>query len=154
MLHSGEYPQPLPRRSVFHVPVVGGFTTARLGTDVVAVSGYDKFQTRVLLKNTGKDNATIQLVGTNDYISGPRVNIGGAITLVPRGEKFQTFSPIYRYLEVSATAGTSTLYAQLESIAEWQLMAFDKSEAIYPAALTKKWPDPYPVTTVVGYTPP
>jgi hypothetical protein len=146
MFHSGQYPQPNTRVSFFRAAVVAGYTTARLFTPdaAVSVSGYERYQTRILLKNEGADTATIQLVETNDYVSGPRTNVGGAITLVPKGEKIQTFNPTKSYLELQATSGTSFIHAQLESVAEWNLMAFDKAETIFPPFLNKKWPDPSP----------
>jgi hypothetical protein len=140
--HSGQYPQPNTRVSNFRAPVMAGFTTVRLFTpDAVNVSGYERYQTRILMKNEGPATATVQLVGCNDYVSGPRANIGGAITLVPKGEKIQTFNPTYSYLELKATSGTSFIHAQLESVAEWNIMAFDKAETIYPSVLSKFWPD-------------
>jgi hypothetical protein len=143
-MRPGEYSQPLVRIASVHVPLVSGYTTARLLVD--SVSGYDS-STRAMLENTGENSATIQLIGTDDYVSGPRSNIGGPITLVPRGQAFSTFTPTRKFLEIKTTAGNSFLRAQLESLAEWRIMSFDKSEVIYPPTLAKHQPDtaPFPI---------
>jgi hypothetical protein len=124
--------------------MVQGFTTGRLFGKVYQVSGYNPQTTTALLENVGPNAFTVQLVGTNDYISGPRFNIGGAIPLVVHGQKFSTFIPYWNYLEFKSVLGTSNLRAQITSEIEWQEMAFSKTETIYPSTLAKHQPDTAP----------
>lgn len=147
MFKPGEYPQPLVRKQDIHFPVVPGYTTARLYTPVVAVSGYDIYQTKALLHNTGDTNVTVTMWGTDNYVSGPRVQIGGAVNLVAAGQKRVEFQPLYQYLEFASPASATNqgrVRATLEGQAEWHVLGFDKTETVYPAALAKKYPDDAP----------
>lgn len=157
MFKPGAYTQPLQRKQEFHLPVIPGYKTGRLFTEVINVSGYSQYDTRVLVENTHDTNTlALQLVGTNDYVSGPWANIGGPITVKPRGQRITEFSPSYAYLEFygrttdggGTATGEATARVQLVGAAEWEIQSFDKVEAVeggvYPPQLVKKYPDPAP----------
>ena len=143
-MRPGEYSQPLVRVTNLNVPLVSGYTTARLRGD--SISGYDSL-TQAVFENTGVESVDLQLVETDDYVSGPRANIGSPITLVAQGQATLSFTPAAHYLEFSCPDGNSTLRAQLSSMIEWRIMSFDKSEDIYPPTLAKHQPDtdPFPI---------
>lgn len=125
--------------------MVADFTTGRLrARGLTSISGYDPQNVRMTMINEGDTAVTIQCIGTDDYISGPRTNIGNAVQVVAGGEKQKTWQQTQEYLELKSTAGTSQFRFVLESRLEWEQMAFDKAESIYPASLYKIDPDLYP----------
>lgn len=156
MINPGEYPQPLVRTTNVQCPVVGGYYTARLQVqgdlvhsataDGLNESGYVDNTTMVVVENTGQNAFTMQLVGTNDYTSGPRENVGAAKTLVPLGRTTYSVVPRHTYLEVRGLAGTSTLRMQLSSRLKWDELGFDKTDAFYPPFL---WNVKNPIATAV-----
>jgi hypothetical protein len=144
----GVYPHPLSRTTNFQIPMVSGYTTGRLFAQVVGLSGYGLQDTRVVVENPSATSYTLQMMETDDRVSGPRFNIGPAISLVPRGQKTLVISPIRDFLEFKTTTGAGLLRAQLTSQLQWRQMAFDKTETIYPSVLQKKFPDNNPFPNV------
>lgn len=145
----GEYPQPLVRITNLQIPMVSGFTTGRLRAAVLTsptpgISGYAPQQCRVLLENVGANTIGVQMQETQDYVSGPRFNVGSAVTLVPKGFRYVSFTPTKQYLEFKGSTANSALRIQLESQLKWHIMAFDRSDVVYPPQLQKKFPDPSP----------
>ena len=156
MIFPGEYPAALVRTTSIRCPVVGGYITARLQaqgdlvhsatSDGLNESGYNPNTTMVVVENTGQNQFTLQLLGTNDYTSGPRENIGAAVTLVPQGRASFSATPRHTYLEVFTPAGTSALQMQLSSRLRWDELGFDKTDAFYPPFL---WNAKNPLTAAV-----
>ena len=156
MIFPGEYPDSLVRTTNVRCPVVGGYITARLQaqgdlvhsatSDGLSESGYNPNTTMVVIENAGQNAFTMQLLGTNDYTSGPRENIGAAVTLVPSGKKTYSVVPRHTYLEVQTTAGTSALQMQLSSRLRWDELGFDKTDPFYPPFL---WNAKNPITSAV-----
>lgn len=153
MFQPGAYTQPLQRKQEFHLPVIPGYKTGRLFTQVINVSGYSQYDTRVIVENTHDANTlSLQLVGTNDYVSGPWVDIGAPLVVKPHGTRKADFSPNYVYLEFEGRnadgAKDATARVQILSQAEWEIQSFDKIEAVsggvYPPQLVKKYPDNAP----------
>jgi len=157
MIYPGEYVTGLVRTTNVQCPVVGGYITARLQvqgdlvhsatSDGLNESGYNANSTMVVVENTGQNKVTMQLLGTNDYTSGPRENLGGTLTVVPYGKKSVTVTPRHTYLEVFTPAGTSSLRMQLSSRLRWDELAFDKTDAYYPSFL---WNAKNPIVDAVA----
>lgn len=145
MINPGEYPQPLVRTTNVQCPVVSGYITARLQVqgdlvhsataDGLSESGYVDNTTMVVVENTGAQSFTMQLLGTNDYTSGPRENVGAVKTLVPLGRTTYSVVPRHTYLEVRTLSGTSALRMQLSSRLRWDQLGFDKTDPFYPPVL-------------------
>jgi len=145
MIYPGEYPQPLVRPTNVQCPVMGGYITARLQvqgdlvhsatSDGLDESGYVDNTTMVVVENTGRNTFSMRLVGTNDYTSGPRENVGAVQTLVPSGRVNYSVVPRHTYLEVLGISGTSALRMQLSSRLRWDELGFDKRDAYYPPVL-------------------
>lgn len=145
MITPGEYSQPLVRATNVQCPVVSGYITARLRVqgDLVQSatssgltgSGYVDNTTQVVVENTGAQSMSMQLLGTNDYTSGPREDVGAAKTLVPQGRTVYSVVPRHTYLEVKGLEGTSCLRMQLNSRLRWDELGFAKTDPFYPAAL-------------------
>lgn len=145
MIYPGDYPQPLSRVTNVQVPVVGGYITSRLQVqgdlvhsataDGLNESGYVDNTTQVLMENTGANTVTLQLLGSNDYTSGPRENVGAAKTIVPTGRVNYSVTPRHTYLEVNCLSGTSALRMQLTSRLKWDELGFDKADPFYPPFL-------------------
>ena len=152
MIYPGEYPQPLERVTNVQVPVVGGYITSRLqvqgdlvystatfGTSVstgtLPESGYVDNFTAVMMENTGANTVAVQLLGSNDYTSGPRENVGAIQTLVPLGRTRYGVNPRHTYLELNCLSGTSAIRMQLSSRLKWDELGFDKSDPFYPPFL-------------------
>lgn len=159
MSYPGEYPQPLARTTNVLCPVVNGYATARLrrsdplfGSGNVGVNE-DAAQSTVTLENTGQNSVTVQLKGTwvtdppgddsTGVPTGTRINVGSAVALVPGGHKTMSITPYQTYLEVYGEAnGPSNLRIQISSKLQWDQMAFDKSDTLYPAVLRDVIPVP------------
>lgn len=156
MINPGEYPQPLLRTTNVQCPVVSGYITARLQVqgdlvhsataDTLVESGYVDNTTLVTVENTGQNSFSMQLLGTNDYTSGPRENVGAVQTLVPLGRTMYSVTPRHTYLEVKGITGTSALRMQLSSRLRWDELGFDKTDPFYPAPL---WNVKNPIATAV-----
>lgn len=144
MYQPGVYHQPFPRKTVAHVPLVAGYTTARFYNPTLNVSGYQGNYVSALFENVGEETASLRLYETDDYVSGPRTQIGGAFSLVPNGFVNRQFTPTKPYIEINGVSGTSELRVQFESAIEWQLQSFDKLETVYPSTLAKHQPDDAP----------
>jgi hypothetical protein len=162
MIYPGEYPEGLVRTTNVQCAVVGGYVTARLqvqgepvlsagtvsvGGGVLSESGYVANTTMVTVENTGLNSFTMRLLGTNDYTSGPRENIGAAQTLVPLGRTQYSVVPRHTYLEVFTTSGTSALKMQLSSRLKWDELGFAKTDPFYPPFL---WNVKNPITSAVS----
>src|SRR6266481_3937319 len=99
-VYAGEYPAPLERSTVVQCPVVSGYVTARLrvqGNPVLSLSGQasggipDNLSL-ALLENVGANACTVRLQTCDDRsISGPRMFVTSAATLVPSGHMTQSF---------------------------------------------------------------
>jgi len=153
MIYPGEYVAGLVRTTNVQCPLVGGYITARLqvqGLPVLSTgttssgtgqpgslseSGYAPNTTMVVVENSGQNSVTMQLVGTNDYTSGPRENVGAAQALVPYGRTAYSVTPRHTYLEVFTVAGTSALRMQLSSRLKWDMLGFDKTDLVYAPQL-------------------
>lgn len=122
-MNPGEYPQPLARIAPLNFTAVGGYTTLRLRNLSVTTLAPEAAKSTIIYQNTGEETVVLQLVETPSIISGPRTNVGAAITVVPSGFKSLSFTPAKSILEVSCTSGTSTVRAQLESLLNWECMA-------------------------------
>lgn len=139
MNYAGEYPQPIRRTTPTHAAMVSGYITARLSAQggLFNSTGYLPQQATVLLENVGSTDFTVQMVETDDYVEGPRTDVGSAVALVPRGFNTVNVTPTKQYLEFKCTSGSGELRARLESQVRWDHMAFDKTETVYPASLAK-----------------
>ena len=149
MIEPGDYPQAQDRVTNVQCPIVGGYVTARLqvvGYPVNAQSGYVDNTTKVTLTNEGANSFTVQFTGCNDYVSGPRENVGASKTVVPRGRTTYSITPRHAYLELRCLSGTSSARVQLSSRLKWDQMAFDKTDAFYPPSL---WRQKSPTSSAV-----
>ena len=145
MIYPGEYPEARVRTTNVRCPIVGGYVTSRLQVQgdlvlstmpgTLSESGYNPNTTMVVVENDGANTFSMQLLGTNDYTSGPRENVGAAKTLVPKGKTSYSVTPRHMYLEVKGIAGTSALRMQLSSRLRWDILGFDKTDPLYPPAL-------------------
>jgi len=128
--------------------MVGGFVTARLQvqgqlvhsatSDGLSGSGYADNTAQVTVENTGVNTFQLQLIGTNDYTSGPRENVGPAQTLNSRGRTIYSVIPRHKYLEVWANTGTSSLRMQISSRLRYSELGFSKDDPLYPPAIWGK----------------
>lgn len=136
--YPGEYAQPQTRHQEIRVPVVPGFTTARLSAippiyvdnpgTVLSV-----YSTLVSLQNTGDLSVTVQLKQTDNMASGARSNIGPAVALVPLGSKEFTIYPDNKYLELwGAGTNESTVRMSIDSRIRWSVLGFAKSDTRFP----------------------
>jgi len=148
MEFAGEYVNAQSRTGWMMVPAVSGYTTGRLeAVPAINPSGYAAEQTvKFTLENTGSQAVTIQFVGTDNYISGPRTNLGSAVTVAAGGVQVTTLIPVKRYLELKTTSGTSQVKLQLESRIRFETLSFKRDESIYPSALWKPVGLPTPPT--------
>jgi hypothetical protein len=153
MNYPGEYPQPLIRTTNVQCPVVAGYVTARLqvqGNPKIATSGFVDNTTLVEVHNTGQQTAAFFLLGTDDYVSGPRENLitvnAGTASVVRDGHTTLSIRPRHNYLEVKGFSGTSAMRMQFSSRLKWDVLGFDRTDAFYPPGLyTAK----SPLTTAV-----
>jgi hypothetical protein len=153
MQYPGEYPQPLTRTTNVQCPVVASYITARLqvqgergivtvaayGTSTGTLSGFSENLTMVSVHNTGPQDAGFFLLGTDDYVSGPRENLvtvnAGTVNVVRDGHRTLVVYPRHTYMEVKGFTGTSTLRMQLSSRLRWDQLGFDKTDPYYPPFL-------------------
>lgn len=153
MHYPGEYPQPLARTTNVQCPVMAGYITARLqvqgergivyvashGTSTGTLSGFSENLTMVNVHNTGPQDASFFLLGTDDYVSGPRENLiavnAGTVNVVREGRQTLALYPRHTYMEVKGFTGTSTLRMQLTSRLRWDVLGFDKTDPYYPPVL-------------------
>src|SRR5215831_9264541 len=144
MIYPGEYGQPLLRVTKLECPMVAGKVTARLQvgglvhsatSDGLTGSGYVDNNVQVTVENTGVNTVALQLIGTNDYVSGPRENVGPAKTINVRGRTVYNVTPRHTYLEVWATTGTGHLRMQLSSRLRYSELGFDERDPNYPLPL-------------------
>lgn len=159
MSYPGEYVQPLVRNTNVQCPVVNGYATARLrradplfGSGNVGVNE-SAANAQVTLENVGRTSFTVQLKqstvtdapGTNSIgtPTGTRLNVGSAVALVPGGQKTINVVAYQDYLEVYGTAnGPGNLRMQISGRVQWDEMAFDKADTLYPAVLRNVIPIP------------
>jgi hypothetical protein len=114
--------------------MVSGYVGARLqwqGTPIA--SGYQDYSAQCILENMGSTTFSVQIRQCSDYsVTGPRENLGAAVSLVPSGRKTVNFIPGKQYLEFQATAvtnvGQAMLKAQIVSKIRWDLMGFGARE--------------------------
>lgn len=138
MVYPGEYPEGLLRTTFVQCPVVSGYVTARLqveGNPIIGLSGFVPNTTLVQVANTGVNTVGLRLQGTNDYTSGPWEWVGGAMSLVPKGQVTASITPRHAYLELVCQSGTSTASMQLSSRLRWTELGFDRTDPAYPSAL-------------------
>lgn len=141
MINVGNYPQPLDRPTFVEGQLVSGYTTVRLRGELqfggtLAVPSLNDNLVRGLFVNTGANAGTLQLVQTQDIVSGPRTNLGNPMVLVPGGRITQDFTPTVSFLEFTCTGGGPTsIHAQLTSRIEWRELAFSKTDTSYPRSL-------------------
>jgi hypothetical protein len=139
--YPGEYAQPQTRHQEVRVPVVPGYTTARLAAIPPinvpdAGTALSMYSTLVGLQNTGDVSVTVQLKQTDNQASGPRSNIGPAVALTPGGFKDFTVYPDQKYLELwGAGSNESTVRMSLDSKIRWSVLGFAKTDATYPPQL-------------------
>lgn len=146
-MNSGEYTAPLVRTTTVQVPVINGYSTARLRAqdDLASTTSALDQSVEVLLENTGDTQVTIQLLEMSIYdatAESPNqrdeTNIGAAKVVKPKGRLTYTIVPVKRYLEVKCTAGgPSNVRVQLTGQIKWQELGFDKTKdnTIYPKSL-------------------
>jgi hypothetical protein len=85
-----------------------------------------------MFENIGTAQVTVQMVSTPSITSGPRVNLGVPMVIVPAGKITTTFWPNASYVEFSCTAGgPSQLRIQLASHLDWTLEGFAKYPNTY-----------------------
>jgi hypothetical protein len=162
-MNPGEYPQPLPRKTLVNVPVISGYTTSRLraNDDFPPVISGENTRISVVMENVGNTYVEVQLRQTNDRSpSGVRIDVISGINLQPGGRKYVTStSPFQRYLElycVGPSQRVGQIRMQIESLREWNECGFDKvaDATLYPPQL---WAasTAYPAaTTLPGSIPP
>lgn len=140
-MYPGEYPQPLPRKTVVQCPVVSGYVAARLQAQeyyAPVVSGYPETAVLATFENVGGTWISVRLRETSDAsITGTRYNLGDAVMLCPGGHvaKQMTFGT-RKFLEVYCT-GTTTgaLKLQLDSQQRWTEMGFAKDDPFFATSL-------------------
>lgn len=147
MLKAGYYPQPLLRTTSVQVPVVAGYTTARLqahlqfsgtgsGTYNGTLSSLPDNSVLGLFENTGATDVSLQLIQTGDYTSGPRLQIGAPFSVAAGGRKTVNFTPQMQFVEIwGSSGGPTTIRAQLSSQVEWSILGFAKGDTTYPKTL-------------------
>jgi len=159
-MYPGQYPQPQQRRTDLQAPFISGYSTVRLYASLLAATTIPPTRlTGVSAVITNLQDKTVQLgfVPLDDRTtpilsgSGTRCELyspaggadlgksiyvsGAAVVEV----NFQTSKP---YLEMFCEGGGPTnCRIQLESLIQWDQMAFDKSDTKYPVnQLTQpKW---------------
>jgi hypothetical protein len=141
-MNPGEYPSPLPRKTLVNVPVVSGYVTSRLMADdaIAPVTSGEDTRVNVLFENVGNTNVSVLLRQTNDRsISGTRINVISGIALVPGGRRYVTTTePFLRFLELyTYDGGPSQVRMQIESLRKWDQCGFDKvaDQTFYPPSL-------------------
>lgn len=141
-MNPGEYPQPLPRRTLVNVPVVSGYVTSRLraNDDFAPVTSGENTRVNVVMENVGNTYVEVLLRQTNDRsISGTRINVISGLQLQPGGRRFVTSTePFQKYLELYCYGGgPSQVRMQIESLREWNELGFDKvaDQTFYPPRL-------------------
>jgi hypothetical protein len=145
-MESGTYGQPLQRTANIKLELVSGYTTGRLFCRLaLGVSGnptsnpvvsYDSVTANY--NNTGPNAVTFQVLQTDDLASGPRTNLGSAVTLVAGGMTTVSFTPQAHYIEFKATAnGPTEVRAQLTSQLTWTPLGFSKLDPFYDQTLVQ-----------------
>lgn len=141
-MNPGEYLQPFPRKTVVNVPVVSGYTTARLRADdsiAPSISGGDTAM-MVTFENVGNTAVALKLSQTNDRsISGTRIDVISGVIVVAGGRKtVSSEGARMAYLELYCTdGGPSNVRLQIESQRQWAELGFDKQadSTFYPPQL-------------------
>jgi hypothetical protein len=144
MSNPGEYPQPLPRKTLVNVPVVSGYVTSRLraNDDFPPVISGENTRISVLIENVGNTYVEVKLRQTNDRsISGTRIDVISGLQLQPGGRRYVTStSPFQKYLELfcyGPSQRVGQIRMQIESLREWNQCGFDKvaDQTFYPPQL-------------------
>jgi len=152
-MNSGEYVQPLPRKTTVLCPVVSGYVTARLQTQSdrqPLVSGATTGGSMlVTFENVGNTYFSVHLRETDDRsVSGTRYNLTSTpVYLVPGGQRTELLSGNRNILEVYCT-GTTTgqLRMQIDAQRRWTSMAFGKDDPYYPPTLFQAKTVPGPLS--------
>ena len=136
----------MTRTTWVQVPMVSGYTTSRLGVlsgrQEPLVSGMPDNTVHALFENASSTSFTLQMRQTDDRsVSGTRINVGDALTIVPGGRTTATLTPWQTYLETQCTGGSGNLRAQLTSQIKWEQLAFDKTDSFYPPQLWNVGPN-------------
>lgn len=145
-MEPGTYGQPLTRVANLKMELVSGYTTGRYFVRLaLGVSGnptsnpvvsYDLVT--ATYDNQGTNAVTFQALQTDDLASGPRTNLGAAVTLVPGGMTTVTFTPQAHYIEFKCTAsGPSQIRAQMASQLTWTPLGFSKLDPFYDQLLVQ-----------------
>jgi hypothetical protein len=135
------YIDPFLRKQELHTVMVSGYVTERLSTSApLSPSGLD-LSVLGIFENTSTGNSaaafTLQLKQAADIsATGPRTNVGNAMTIVPGGRVTQNFTPTQGYLEMWCTSGGGNLRAQIASKLSWNVMGFSKLDPFYPQYLS------------------
>jgi hypothetical protein len=142
-MYPGEYNQPLPRKHFVQCPVVSGYVTARLQAedvvDPVSPSG-PLGNVAFVFENVGGTAFSVKVNSTYDRsVSGARVLVCNAGTLVPGGFVMQTGATAAPYIEIYGEGLTNyfegSMRLQIDSIRQWREMGFDRTDPFYPPKL-------------------
>jgi hypothetical protein len=131
-----------------------GYSTARLSPRVTTTSGYTDplADCTVEVRNLGQNNVVFRFVETDNDISGPRLNLGPAISVCAGGRNELTFTPHRRWVEVKGISGESQILCEISTKINWDVDWFAQryETTVYP---TPFWQDVnasnfvYPVPT-------
>lgn len=162
-MNPGQYPQPLPRTTLVNVPVVSGYTTARLRADddfAPVISGEDT-RINVVIQNVGNTYVEVKLQQTNDRsVSGVRIDVVSGLQLQPGGRRhFSTTAPFQKYLELycyGQSGAVGQIRMQINSLRQWEECGFDKvaDQTLYPPQLWQARTAYPQATTLPGTVPP
>ena len=139
---AGIYPAPLERPLFVQVPLVNGYTTARLYAPMDFAGSTPIWPTQDhavhgLIENTGALAAafTISQTGTEWPVVGSRT-LSASGTLQPSGRLRVDWIQTQPFFEVACTwGGPAQVRMQLMSQMQWSVMPFTKSDPAYPAVL-------------------
>lgn len=138
---AGIYPAPLERPLLVQVPVVKGYTTARLYSPMDFNGSTPIWPTQDhavygIIENTGAVAAAVAInqTGTEWYLGTRTLAASG--TIQPSGKLRLYWTQTQPYFEVACTwGGPSEIRLQVISQMQWNMLGFQKSDPMYPAVL-------------------
>jgi len=87
----------------------------------------------VTAENVGNTPFNLALTQTTDRtVSGTRTSLLASTQIVPKGTIVRTMTVSAPFVEVSSTSGSGMLRMQLQSLLQWDLLAFGKDDPYYP----------------------
>ena len=138
---AGIYPAPLERPLFVQVPLVNGYTTARLYSPMDFAGSTPIWPTQDhavhgLIENNGPLAAAFAINQTGTEWSLGTRTLSASGTLQPRGRLRVDWIQTQPYFEIACTwGGPSDIRMQVMSQMQWDVMGFDKKDTMYPPVL-------------------